>query len=82
MIVTALAVFGVLNRLFDLTSPRSRAEAERLSSFDVPATADVAGGAPDEVAWLYLPTLAWGPLLVAALWAYYRRRTSVRIGPP
>lgn len=73
--VLTLTAFGVLNRIFALTTPTTIEEAERLSSFDVPTDADVSGAA-DWVAWLYLPTIAWGPLLAAVAWAYYRRRTA------
>lgn len=73
--VIVLCVFGVLNRLFDLTTPTTLEDAERLSSFDVPTSADISGS-PGWVAWLYLPTLAWGPLLAAVVWAYYRRRAT------
>lgn len=72
--VTLLSTYGVLNRIFGWVQPEGLEQARALSSFDVPADADL-GGIGGWVALSYTPTLAWGPLLAAVTVAYYRRRT-------
>lgn len=73
--VTLLSITMVINRFFPRWGgkPETIEEARALSSFDIPANADL-GGVEAWVAWLYAPSLAWGPLLAAVTLAYYRRR--------
>lgn len=74
--VTLLSSIMVLEEFVLHWEPQTIEDARALSSFDVPATADLGGPEP-WVAWLYVPALAWGPLLALVTWAYYRRRTRL-----
>ncbi|MBB4934449.1 hypothetical protein F4561_005269 [Lipingzhangella halophila] len=73
--VTVLSVTMAAQELGLLwEDPQTLEQARALSSFNVPADTDFSGPA-DWVAWLYAPSLAWGPLLAAVTLAYHRRRT-------
>lgn len=71
--VTLLCTYGVLNGIFHWVRPETLDQARSLSAFDVPANTSLERPGP-WVAVAYAPLLAWGPLLAAVTWAYYRRR--------
>ncbi|ASU84168.1 hypothetical protein CDO52_16450 [Nocardiopsis gilva YIM 90087] len=70
--VALITGYGLLNWLFHFVTPeQARAVSPDLMGSSTPFDAEPPGG------WLaaaYAPTLAWGPLLAAVTFAYYRRR--------
>ncbi|GAB3484240.1 hypothetical protein [Amycolatopsis cihanbeyliensis] len=78
--VTVLTAVMLFNRLFNLLGgkPETVEEARALSVVEVPANAEL-GGVEPWIAWLYAPSLAWGPLLGLVTFAYYRRRTNANV---
>lgn len=68
--IIVLCAYGVLNGIFHWVTPE---QARALSVFDAPERMELEPPGP-WVAAAYAPLLAWGPLLLAVTFAYYRRR--------
>ena len=74
-LIILLCGFDILNSIYHFTTPemaRSVGYIGDPNEVEAKTFADL----PSYVKWLYAPTLAWGPLLLAVTVAYHRRRSS------
>lgn len=78
-LIILLCAYGVLNHIFQFVTPEM---ARSVAYTGDPSQADASATFAELPIWveaLYVPTLAWGPLLLAVTFAYYRRRSSRRV---